>query len=626
MSKLLLLAVLLLVSLSSWGKDRSFFLKQIPVLHEGRIKPFDTYARLTLKEFLQKDSLSDLGPTDWLLEVLFDQKEAFKRRIFKINNPDVLKILHLSPVKDHSYNFIEVFSALGKVDKQVDELLSLKSEELTPDQKQLTTLYNNVFKYLNLSRSFSMFLPDLEIDHRELAESLILPMGKKLSYYEVIQTEWRLRHHLKISGMKDQMLLLAAAKIIRFMKLTEEDKFANSLKIIPPQAVTAGQNFSELSWFAPWEIDLMKPAGVLSLGKWHDLYRSYKNDDQTFIQTSRSILDQSIAVSGGHISATKMSWEVRYNKYKLFYVAFALYLMAFLISIGHVLTERKTLKTAALLALLIGAIAHFLNLGIRCYLLSRPPVSNLYESILFVGLIGVFFSFFMDRLRYQYGALIGSIIGSILLLVSFGYEKEGDSLGMLVAVLDTNFWLSAHVITISIGYGCALVTSLMAHLFLARKTMAQGSPDPHLKKQIHYCSLFSLFFVIVGTMLGGIWADQSWGRFWGWDPKENGALLICLWLLWVIHGKIARILKENSYMLLTAMTSVVVVLAWFGVNLLNVGLHSYGFTENIANNIMIFVVAEFLINGFFFLRLRNKCETKEVFPEPAEDSCLRGPE
>jgi len=177
---------------------------------------------------------------------------------------------------------------------------------------------------------------------------------------------------------------------------------------------------------------------------------------------------------------------------------------------------------------------------------------------------------------------------------------------MLVAVLDTNFWLAVHVITISIGYGCALVTSAMAHLFLYQKAFKNSLGDQQFKKQIHYCSLFSLFFVIIGTMLGGIWADQSWGRFWGWDPKENGALLICLWLLWAVHGKLAGVLKDTSYMVLISLTSVIVILAWFGVNLLSVGLHSYGFTENIAFNILVFVMAEILIIGFLLLKLMTK--------------------
>ncbi len=606
MSKTIFFIFALLFSLSALAEKRLHYLKQIPVLHEGRIKPFDTYARVNLKEYLHKDSLPGMSASLWLFEVLFDQREAYNRKIFKINNPDVQKILNLKPAKGHTYNFIEVFSALGKVEEQINPLLSLEPEELTPEQKQLTTLFNNVYKYLNLSRSFSMFLPELEITHNELAQLLALPTGQKLSYFEINQSKWRLRNYLKNSNMQDQELLREASKIIQFFKFMEEDKFANFFKIIPSREIPEGESFSDNPWFAAWDMDFSKPADVLSLTRWHDLYRSYKGKDSTFMGASESILNHALKVSDGALSARKLWWEVQYNQFKLFNFAFVLYLIGFLVSMGFVITEKKALRIISIILVATGAFAHLINLSIRCYLLSRPPVSNLYESIIFVALIGVLFSLAMEKFRFQYSTVIGSLLGCILLMVSFGYEKDGDNLGMLVAVLDTNFWLAVHVITISIGYGCALVTSAMAHLFLYQKAFKNSLGDQQFKKQIHYCSLFSLFFVIIGTMLGGIWADQSWGRFWGWDPKENGALLICLWLLWAVHGKLAGVLKDTSYMVLISLTSVIVILAWFGVNLLSVGLHSYGFTENIAFNILVFVMAEILIIGFLLLKLMTK--------------------
>ncbi|MDO8494531.1 MAG: cytochrome c biogenesis protein CcsA, partial [Deltaproteobacteria bacterium] len=88
--------------------------------------------------------------------------------------------------------------------------------------------------------------------------------------------------------------------------------------------------------------------------------------------------------------------------------------------------------------------------------------------------------------------------------------------------------------------------------------------------------------------------DQSWGRFCGWDPKENGALLIVLWLLFLLHGILTKYVKPLGFALGMVITNIIVALAWFGVNLLNVGLHSYGFTENIALNLALFVGFELL--------------------------------
>ena len=123
---------------------------------------------------------------------------------------------------------------------------------------------------------------------------------------------------------------------------------------------------------------------------------------------------------------------------------------------------------------------------------------------------------------------------------------------------------------------------------------------------MHGACLYSLFFTVLGTILGGIWADQSWGRFWGWDPKENGAMLICMWMLWAVHGRLTKYFNDLTYALVVSLTSIVVVLAWFGVNLLNVGLHSYGFTSNIATTIALFSFFELFVcfGAFIYIKKR----------------------
>jgi cytochrome c biogenesis factor len=90
---------------------------------------------------------------------------------------------------------------------------------------------------------------------------------------------------------------------------------------------------------------------------------------------------------------------------------------------------------------------------------------------------------------------------------------------------------------------------------------------------------FSLLFAVFGTIMGGVWANDSWGRFWGWDPKENGALLICLWFLLILHARMGGYVREHGFMVLCILGAVVVSISWWGVNLLSVGLHSYGFTS-----------------------------------------------
>ena len=103
---------------------------------------------------------------------------------------------------------------------------------------------------------------------------------------------------------------------------------------------------------------------------------------------------------------------------------------------------------------------------------------------------------------------------------------------------------------------------------------------------------FALVFSVVGTILGGVWANESWGRFWGWDPKENGALMIVLSQLAILHGRMGGYLKAFGIAVATILQGVVVAFSWWGVNLLGVGLHSYGFTDGIWRALLAFYVVE----------------------------------
>ena len=295
-----------------------------------------------------------------------------------------------------------------------------------------------------------------------------------------------------------------------------------------------------------------------------------------------------------------------------------------------------------------GLLLHAAGTAFQTAVTGRPPVSNLYESILFVGLVIVAFSAWQERKkRNRKALLLGASAGSVLQFV--GMQTKGDEVvHLLVPVLNSNFWLSSHVLCICIGYGCAVTASLQGHAFLfshifsslrkGKKTAAKAAPlagaraaaaarteaeasmncsageagtalasaalaDPaeanpargpkSLVFQQTSAALFAaLFFCLFGTVLGGIWADQSWGRFWGWDPKENGALMIILSLLALVHGAEAGILREKGFAAGLILLNIAVALSWFGVNLLNVGLHSYGFSEGAFWGLAVFCAAE----------------------------------
>jgi ABC-type transport system involved in cytochrome c biogenesis permease subunit len=192
------------------------------------------------------------------------------------------------------------------------------------------------------------------------------------------------------------------------------------------------------------------------------------------------------------------------------------------------------------------------------------------------------------------GSILAAFSGIAFLMISSKFATDGDTMGVLVAVLDSNFWLSTHVVTISMGYAGCCAAGVIGHIYLLQ-AIIKGT-DRKLLDSTYRGMMgvlaFGLIFSCLGTLLGGIWADQSWGRFWGWDPKENGALLIVLWCSLLYHAKIDGMIAEIGMAAGTILGILIVMLAWFGVNLLSVGLHSYGFTSGTATALIAFFVAE----------------------------------
>jgi ABC-type transport system involved in cytochrome c biogenesis permease subunit len=222
----------------------------------------------------------------------------------------------------------------------------------------------------------------------------------------------------------------------------------------------------------------------------------------------------------------------------------------------------------------------------------------LYESILFVSLILAGSGFILSKYN-KIAPIISYFSAGLLLLLSFYIKGDAGEFALLEAVLNTNFWLSTHVICISIGYGWCLLLAVLSHIDLwSKKKILSIS-------QIRSMVIIALIFTIIGTLLGGLWADQSWGRFWGWDPKENGALLIVLWLVWLVHARLSSHLSHIMYLAGMAFLSVIVAISWFGVNLLSVGLHSYGFIEGISMGLSIFCISEITIISFLVYRKKK---------------------
>ena len=190
------------------------------------------------------------------------------------------------------------------------------------------------------------------------------------------------------------------------------------------------------------------------------------------------------------------------------------------------------------------------------------------------------------------GSVAAGAIGFSTLLIAHHLSLGGDTMEMMRAVLDSNFWLATHVVTVTVGYSATYLAGFLALIYVLRgvftKSLDKDTADS-LARMVYGIVCFATFFSFIGTVLGGIWADQSWGRFWGWDPKENGALIIVLWNALILHARWGGFVRTRGLMNLAIFGNVVTSWSWFGVNMLGVGLHSYGFMDS-AFGALIFVV------------------------------------
>ena len=596
--RLFLAMFLFLISIPAHA-DEAFNYKafsKAPILHEGRIKPLGTFARAFLTSMNGKDHIGSISADFWLAELLFDQEKAYERLVFNVPNPDVLLAIGITPSKKHRYSFLELTQAMSPHFGLIEELRQQNPKDISMAQRQLIELYGKTLWYMEISRSVTLLIPDIIIKEQKLANDLGLQVNVPYTYLDLMRN--RAQIAIEVQKLSEQDNLTLDQEELLFighkLQLLSRDQSTRLLRIIPSQwASNKGE------WFSPWQVLFSgsgSPETADYMKTWTNVAGAYLDKDAS---RWHSAVDTMLAytenIGNSPVDVKRLSIEVFSNKVDLLQKSLLFYLLSFMALLIGALVWRKPLWLISFWALSFGGVAHLCAILLRVYIMARPPVATLYESILFVGLIAVLFSLILEKKQRQgIGLLVGSVLGVSLQFLGMKYASDGDTMGMLEAVLNTNFWLATHVVSITIGYGACFVAGLIAHIYLVKKLLRLEDKSGYrqLVSNALNVSLVALFFSVLGTILGGIWADQSWGRFWGWDPKENGALFICLWLIWLLHGRISCVLQERGFMVGVAFLNIIVALAWFGVNLLNVGLHSYGFTENIAQNLGLFVSIE----------------------------------
>jgi ABC-type transport system involved in cytochrome c biogenesis permease subunit len=332
---------------------------------------------------------------------------------------------------------------------------------------------------------------------------------------------------------------------------------------------------------------------------------SLKNGNaMDFNNAQEDLLALSFLKSPISAAAPKINAEVFFNQMQPFYNAMVIYVLAGLLAVFSWFNLSETLRRSAVWLIGLAFVIHTTGLIYRMVLEGRPPVTNLYSSAIFIGWGACLLGIILEKFHKNgIGAVVSAGMGFITLIIAHNLALEGDTMEMMRAVLDTNFWLATHVVAVTTGYASTYVAGFLALIYILRGVFTKTLDEvtgKSLARMVYGIVCFATLFSFVGTVLGGIWADQSWGRFWGWDPKENGALIIVLWNALILHLRWGGIIRERGLIVCAIGGNIVTSWSWFGVNMLGIGLHSYGFTDAAFKWLSLFVISQL---GFIALGL-----------------------
>lgn len=322
------------------------------------------------------------------------------------------------------------------------------------------------------------------------------------------------------------------------------------------------------------------------------------------------------------IDHRKVKAELIYNQLNLFFWCRLAYLILggilLFIACGEIIADFKwgrKVSTILIALLVIAFLAHTSGVLLRWYISGRAPWANAYESMICTSWLLVGGGLIFAR-RFRILPALAGLLGGIMLFVA-GLNHLNPEITPLVPVLQS-YWLMSHVAIIMIGYVFFALCALTGLFNLILMNLLSATNRVKLLFRIREFTLLNemamilgLFFMTAGTFLGAIWANVSWGRYWGWDPKETWALISIVVYALVLHFRFIPLLKGKTtwcFNLLSVVSILSIIMTWFGVNYYLSGLHSYGKTEGGDSLLWIWGagLAVVLVLGLFARRRLKK--------------------
>jgi ABC-type transport system involved in cytochrome c biogenesis permease subunit len=588
----------------------------IPVLVGGRIKPLDTVARNSLliihgKQELRLEDGKRLSAVQWLTDVLFNAPAADQYPVFIVQNADVLGLFGWQQSERKYFSFAEFTPFLKQIDEQGAQSDKLEAVQRSAYQSAILNLRNGLSLYQRLKNSIQP----------EGAENFV---GELHGFGSSVPGAAKAARERAMGANFDKAKLDdVAAMIQRYERLSE---MAYVLAIPPLE-----QNDQ---WHSVGD-SLLRSIGI---GEIHPIVTeyavigdAYRADDRALFNQHAQLMADWFAKEQPNVTK-RASFEFLFNRLQPFGQSMTLYVLAFLLACASWLGWSSMLRRSAFYILLLALAIHTFGLVSRMYLQERPPVTNLYSSAIFIGWGAVIVALILERIfRDGIGAACAGAIGFVTLIIAHHLAGSGDTLEMLQAVLDTNIWLATHVVAITTGYSAMFLAGMLAIIYVVRgvftRSLKKQTADS-LARMTYGVVCFATLFSFVGTVLGGIWADQSWGRFWGWDPKENGAVLIVLWCAIILHARWGGFIRQRGLMIMALFGNIVTSFSWFGVNMLGVGLHSYGFMQTAFPWLIGFMVSQLGLmavaalplekwRSFALARAPSRGEQPQISPAPS---------
>ncbi|MBK1825907.1 cytochrome c biogenesis protein [Haloferula rosea] len=601
-----------------WDEETLLLAEDLPVQDGGRIKPLTSYAGFTMLRLYGARSMAVRGsdeadpirikPLAWMMDAFFRPQFSMQQPSFRVDNSEVLMAIGVEPgerrdrysyqdLEDGRDRLFELAATYGQ---------SKEAGDRTALENQVMALAQNVQSYEHLLGVFSPARSGIEM----LSLDPTAPTNQRTDLSSVMATAPVIRDVLQQSQGQGQPIPTHVQHMLQqVLDGANSSKFG--LFLFPPP------DEEDETWLSPgqrvWNVMTQQTrdveGSIKDIARMEAVARVDTSDQEEFRKAFTTLKSDIVEKAENRGEYRAITMEAAYYHWNWFLWALAFFLIGTLLAIGMWMGAgslgSRILGYGVWATTLTGWVFVVIPIVKRCIIMQRPPIGNLYDTVIFITasviLLGALVEL-MTRRRIVLGLL--PIMGTFLILLARLFEvgDAKDHMDPLVAVLRSNYWLMVHVVTITLGYAAGLVTAVISMVYVMLRGLRLDNGDKSLRRSltrsVYGMVCLTLFLSLIGTVLGGVWANDSWGRFWGWDPKENGALLIVLATLVILHARLGGFLREWGIHLASISLAAIVIFSWWGVNLLGVGLHNYGFAEGGGYiNAVYAVIGAFILFG-----------------------------